>query len=187
MKISKFDVEHSLDADGRGHLERLKSDVNNAYERDEGELWKDRKRERVSGNIWDLDGDLFVLEDTAPPRGGKRYWGCVLLKRSNDKWKDHCLEFGLLYVDDELKGKGYARALVNAVEEAARAQGAKGVELSVWRLKDKELPQKARLIEIYQHFGYEIQSTRPLEKVDIRRAQETNGPVEVVRMVKTVF
>ncbi len=62
--------------------------------------------------------------------------------------------FSLLATNFQLKGKGIGSALIYAVEQMARENGAEKVTLEILRVKNIEVDSKTRLANFYKRLGY---------------------------------
>ena len=100
----------------------------------------------VAGAIADPEVAVLVAE------GGDRLLAFVQFRLVEKSWGKSC-EVDLLSVDEERRGGGLGAAVMDAVEERARAAGAAGVRLAVSLGNDGAM-------RFYERLGYERSSIR---------------------------
>ncbi len=71
--------------------------------------------------------------------------------------------FGMLAVDPGSQGRGYGRALIDAVEAAGRAAGCRVMDIKVVNLRED-------LLRLYERLGYRASGTEPYEHRPVLRA-----------------
>lgn len=81
-------------------------------------------------------------------------FGFVALRRGGPERLRHMADLGPLYVAPEARGRGVARALLQAAEQTARAWGVLQIELCVEE-------QNATAIGLYRSFGFDQIGRRP--------------------------
>lgn len=134
-----------LHRDGRPDLFKAKEDSKGKYSREEfEELVKDDK------------AVIFIAEDEGKPAG---YLICKIIEKGgNPVLKDlRTLYLDDLCVDKNSRGKGLGRALMEAAEDYARANGFYNVTLNVWGFN-------AGARGFYERLGYGVQRCE-MEKV----------------------
>ena len=144
IKIEEANIDSLTDVE----FERLYDIVIIAYRETEKEVWgenyvrisKDDFKKHISA------GEILVARNEEERVvGGVR---CFQLR-------DGIWSFSLLGADFNEKGKGIGRALINAVEERALAQGGHSINIEILRAKDINTEFKTILSNWYQRLGYD--------------------------------
>jgi len=105
-------------------------------ERDLGHLWIDLILNGVQNKLSESDNETFVLENE---NGNKA--GILWLGRHKDQYTSDDTGYILgIYVEEELRGKGLGRGLMNSAEEWCRQKGFLSLTLNVGALNTSARP-----------------------------------------------
>jgi len=117
-----------------------------AYEVTEEEVWGKNYDRLFIEDFTELieEGNIYVayLDDVIV--------GVIHAYPENETY----FKFGLLAVDFNCGGKGVGSALIKMAEEVALKNGAKQMNIEILRVKDIDVPHKARLAAYYERLGY---------------------------------
>ena len=94
-------------------------------------------------------GEFLVAEDSA-----RRIVGCVYLEIQKGR-----TYFGMLSIDPSEQGRGYGRALIEAVESMSRERGSRAIDIHIVNLRED-------MQTFYGRLGYLERGTLPFSQPD---------------------
>lgn len=146
-------------------INRLLELINAVYEETESDLWKPT----TSGRTYYGEVEGFVKgKQLYIARDDNEIVGSVKFAPVDET----TLEFGMLAADKKMRGMGLGRDLVNIVENHARNNGYKTMQLELLTPRHWENPAKEFLKVWYSRLGYIPEKSMPFEEVSPHRMDE---------------
>jgi GNAT superfamily N-acetyltransferase len=127
-------------------IEKLHGIITMAYANTEKEIWGDNYTRLFLPEYTELveKGEIYVAFYNGEIAGGVHLY----------KGEGNAYTYSLLGVDFNLGGKGIGSALIQTVENEAKAKGGTVMKIEILRVKSLEVPHKVVLAKFYERLGY---------------------------------